>query len=381
MIKIGNRHLNEPSIQSRLNQIATSIFNKCSHEKKEFLNFFIKNNSVTSMQFINDIIIKELTDLRDSSDYYIDEYCQLVLWQANARINNIENREFTINHLENILDNNTELKNKFFPDLRKYTTEEIKSQASFRPYFEKMTERFDKVNKELSTIFSYTKFFVPHRVYLLNEMKIEVCPYCNNAPIMTDIERGISEADIEHYLMKAKFPLFSSSFGDVLPSCKACNSTHKNVSLLEIINPRVEGFDEGALFKVKYEGIDDLYKDVKERIISDKLYINLQICEEDPEKRNRITNSVETFSLEKKYNTNPIKKIARDLFIDFREWNNIFYKKAIDELSENESYAQFMSDKIMKFESGSYKTEDHVNTMHIKLKYDLYKKYVYDDAT
>lgn len=376
MIEIGSRHLKEPSIQEILKQIEANIFSKYTSEKRTLLNCFIKNNRRTEEQLIHDLIFEELMDLRDVPDYYIDEYCQLVLWKANAAINNKENRELTIERLENILGNDAVLKSNFFPNFRKYTKKEKKSQASFSPHFKKIIETFDQVNRELSAIFSYTEFFVPHRVDLLADMQIDVCPYCNNAPIMTNKEAGVSEADIEHHLMKAEFSLFSSSFGNILPSCKACNSTHKNISLVEIINPRVEGFDEGAHFKVKYEGIDDLYKDVKEQIASDKLCINLDISETDPEKRTRISNSAQLFSLKKKYNTKPIKKIVRDLFIDFREWNSDFYKYAIEELANNKDYTQFMLDKIMKFESGSYETEDHVNTLHIKLKYDLYKHYV-----
>lgn len=376
MIEIKSNHLKKKSIQEVLEKIAANISTKYINEKRTLLNYFIKNNERTAKQLIHDLVFEELMILRADPNYYIDKYCQLVLWKENAKINTRENRELTINQLENILGEDTILKNNFFPYFRMYTMEELKSKVSFSPYFKKMVSTLVQVNKELLTIFSYKDFLFPYRVHLLNDMEIDVCPYCNNGLIMTDKEAGVSEADIDHHLMKAEFSLFSSSYGNILPSCKACNSTHKNISLVEIINPRVEGFDEGALFKVKYDGIDGLFKDVHEQIASDKLSINLDICEADTEKQVRIINSTKLFSLERRYNSKPIKTIVRDLFLECRNWDNVFYENAVKELVNNQDYTQYMLEKIMKFESGFYETEDHVNILHMKLKYDLYKQYV-----
>lgn len=376
MIKIDSKHLQNEPVKKILEEIESNIFIDCEKDEKKLLRKFIKNKDIPEKDFIHDLIFDELRTLEENRDYYIDDYCKIVLWRNETQINNLINRKQAIQELKQILGTDSKLKNNFFPKFRNYSTEDLKSKKSFKPCYEELIELVDEINDKLLDIFSYEKYVVPHRIALLNAMNIEVCPYCNNKPIMTDTEKNVSEADIEHHLMKANFAIFSSSFGNILPSCKSCNTTHKNVSMLRIINPRVESFDTGASFKVKCKGIDNLYKDNEELIKSDEMEIILDIFERNIEKKRRIINSNRLFSIEKQYNTQPIKKITRELFLDFRDRNSYFYKEAVNELVDGKNYSAFMIDKIMKFESGSYDKEDHVNVLHIKLKYDLYINYV-----
>lgn len=376
MIKIGSHHFEKDSIKQTLEEIEKNLVDNYKEKHESILKRFLKNSHKTEEQLIHDLVFVELTDLLKNTDYYINEYCQFVLWKSAAQINRKPNRIATIDELECILGTDSTLKNNFFPNFLPYTPEENQSKEKFKLYFDRICSDFEEMQLKLSELFSYKKFLFPHRIRLLEDMEVELCPYCNNHTIMTDEEKAVSEADMDHFLIKAKFCLFGASFGNILPSCKSCNSTHKNVSLIGIINPRVEGFGKGAVFTVSYKGIEALYTHKEEKIESKNIKVKFAINETDPNKKKRINNSITLFKLEKQYNTSTIKREVRELFIHVRDWNSVFYQNAVNEFVDNKDYTQYMFEKIMCFETGSYDTEDTVNVSRIKLKYDLLERYI-----
>ena len=67
-----------------------------------------------------------------------------------------------------------------------------------------------------------------HAYWLLEQLGINVCPYCNRAYITTiyikennDIKKV--RPDFDHFLSEEKFPLFTLSFYNLIPSCHQCN--------------------------------------------------------------------------------------------------------------------------------------------------------------
>lgn len=76
-------------------------------------------------------------------------------------------------------------------------------------------------------------------VYLINELNIRVCPYCNKNYIES---RGANHAggQLDHHINRADYPIFSVCLYNLVPACYACNHIKgtKNVSLSPL-NPNV----------------------------------------------------------------------------------------------------------------------------------------------
>lgn len=82
---------------------------------------------------------------------------------------------------------------------------------------------------------------------------IRVCPYCNRqyiTPIFSN--SGQIRADIDHFLSKSKYPYFSMSLYNLVPSCKFCNSSLKGSKEFDFndINPYEYSINDYMKFKV-----------------------------------------------------------------------------------------------------------------------------------
>lgn len=103
------------------------------------------------------------------------------------------------------------------------------------------------LSKVLKKCFDYTEFSKKNSKWEWNayrlgkELGVEVCPYCGRQFISTVIvgkkqgnqkELKVLRAEFDHYIPKAKFPMFALSFYNLIPSCHFCNSSIKNVKEL-----------------------------------------------------------------------------------------------------------------------------------------------------
>lgn len=107
------------------------------------------------------------------------------------------------------------------------------------------------------------------------ELGVEVCPYCGRQFISTVIaeEDGSAKADkdlkiirseLDHYVPKAKFPMFALSFYNLIPSCHFCNASIKHVKELSVdkhIHPYIESdADFSFVYKMSEGKIDLSYQ-------------------------------------------------------------------------------------------------------------------------
>lgn len=68
-----------------------------------------------------------------------------------------------------------------------------------------------------------------HRVDILDDLNIKVCPYCNRQYVVKlDINMGKVIGDIDHFYSQNYFALFGLSLYNFVPSCKICNSLFKS---------------------------------------------------------------------------------------------------------------------------------------------------------
>ena len=87
--------------------------------------------------------------------------------------------------------------------------------------------------------------------WLVNQLGITVCPYCNHNYIFTrDPENEKGRADLDHYYPKSKISHLALSFYNLIPCCKTCNSNGIKGDQTIDINPYEGGFENSHLFTV-----------------------------------------------------------------------------------------------------------------------------------
>ena len=105
--------------------------------------------------------------------------------------------------------------------------------------FEKLYNTYDKIDKK----------------WLIDELKITVCPYCNRDFINN---RGNStSAQLDHFYPRSKYPIFAISLCNLIPSCYACN--HNKREKLIDISPYDNGFDFDESITFSYHPISENY--------------------------------------------------------------------------------------------------------------------------
>ncbi|MEK5488197.1 hypothetical protein [Lysinibacillus sp. FSL M8-0355] len=166
------------------------------------------------------------------------------------------------------------------------------------PTFYRITEGGEKVGycKYLLEIFNYTKFselnnivaneMITQNVYkeikpnLIKESwnpyafvmmtGIRICPYCNRQYITPIYQHSNIyskkhklRADLDHFYPKDKYPYLAMSLYNLVPCCKFCNSSLKNIKEFgfDDVNPYEANFDDYFKFKVNWldEKMPDIY--------------------------------------------------------------------------------------------------------------------------
>ncbi len=85
---------------------------------------------------------------------------------------------------------------------------------------------------------------------LVEDLNINVCPYCNRNYIKNLNKNGKRICELDHFYPKGKYPFLAVSFYNLIPSCKTCNQTFKKEELVSV-NPyaEIEEFNFGLKIK------------------------------------------------------------------------------------------------------------------------------------
>ncbi len=189
--------------------------------------------------------------------------------------------------------------------------------------------------------------------FLIDELNITVCPYCNRSFIDTYIcdETGKikSNAQLDHFYPQEQYPYFALSMYNLIPCCGVCN-LGKLSDNKEIVYPYEEDFGNYAKFETSFLkgeenesydiryllGVTDNFRikiKINKEIIKDKLILESKEkkCKLDLEKEydninQKIENSIKIFHLEDLYNFH--KENVRELI----KKAIIYNKSRIDEL-------------------------------------------------
>lgn len=119
----------------------------------------------------------------------------------------------------------------------------------FQHYMKKF---LDVVNSQIQKSINYSaEINRKHRVNILDELNIKVCPYCNRQYIVKlDINVGMPIGDIDHFYSQNYFALFGLSLYNFVPSCKICNSLFKSDINADIQYPYKMDEECNIVFKI-----------------------------------------------------------------------------------------------------------------------------------
>lgn len=191
---------------------------------------------------------------------------------------------------------------------------------------------------------------------LINNLGIKVCPYCNRTYI--DLYRINangkikSNAQIDHFYSKDKYPYLALSLYNLIPSCSSCNHSKGN-DQREVVYPYTEQFGNEVKFTTEFESDDETNKYDLSYLYgkSDNFRILLNIKEESAIK-NSIDASNKIFKLEEIYNC--YKQQVKDLLLK----NVIYDTTTINELYNNYSYLFESKEDLIKIIFGTYVEQD-----------------------
>ncbi|WP_176523952.1 hypothetical protein [Bacillus cereus] len=218
---------------------------------------FLTNNENNVEDFIREILTGKITDL-------CDKYAEIKSYYFTSKL--VFLSEFRVDEELKKLNKDINAYNRYTyrkDYVNKYNTYWIAHVLNNHPEYYKDNRRFnafiidvkrllDQLNEEIKKVIDYELIKPDERHQILYNYGIEVCPYCNRNYISKYKKNGMlkTTADLDHFYPKSKFPLFSLSLYNFVPSCQICNSRFKLAKGVEIINPYTQKIDYN---KLKFE--------------------------------------------------------------------------------------------------------------------------------
>jgi hypothetical protein len=175
-------------------------------------------------------------------------------------------------------------------------------QKQFLSITAKLTPATKKrIATRLKSIYNYASFSRKHATNwcaykLCEHLTVLTCPYCNLSygHTLHVGTGGKIRPTLDHYLDKAKYPLFAISLGNLVASCYHCNSSLKGAKdfyLNKHLNPLCN--NEQIVIKLDVDPLVARY----DITTFDKANIKLEINSAD----SRAKNSIKTFCLMERY--------------------------------------------------------------------------------
>ena len=170
--------------------------------------------------------------------------------------------KLAIGNVEALKELRTEWENAFLPLPSEY--ESLIQDALLELFGYDHFRRLILGSKDQSKVFSYAESakWSPYTLcYLLG---LRVCPYCNRqyiTPIITKTKR--LRADLDHFWPQSKYPIFSMSLYNLIPSCKFCNSSlkHEKDPGKDALHPYHDDYDDHFSFGI--DGNDFAHPQIK----------------------------------------------------------------------------------------------------------------------
>lgn len=264
----------------------------------------------------------------------------------------------------------------------------LENKSSFKQ--EEKIELFEKIKsirnkldpllvacKQLNEIFSYEKNISRRRGELAVNLRLITCPYCNinNLDIMnTDTsggEKNISAmCQLDHVLPQVQFPLFESSFWNLVPVCSTCNN-NKREHEIHFNSWFISISHEIVTIDLEY----DVRDEVKEMLIPS--FKKLQNEEITFNTQNiRITNDISILKLKQLYNNRyksqgELGELGKDMKRAFLGLKNLRKARVEDlaallDITDSDSLEDLFS-HYFKVSFADYKTNHYSKVLYGKI--------------
>ena len=165
----------------------------------------------------------------------------------------------------------------------------------------------------LSELLSYKKIPADLLTRLVVDIEMDFCPMCNESKIGYIIDDdNIYRPALDHFLPKSKYPQFSLSLYNLIPSCYTCNSLFKRDKDTFVpmhANPYILGSDDVRLFDLEELVLSVLYNNSSS--------VRIRIRSVGPE----INNNMKLFKILGVYNKRSTKEDVISLVGQFKSYN------------------------------------------------------------
>lgn len=95
----------------------------------------------------------------------------------------------------------------------------------------------------------YNKMHLKAKRKLLDNLNVEVCPYCNRNYVFSD--NRVNTCVLDHFIPKRKYPIFACSFYNLIPVCHYCNGKKGEQEF--VIHPHAFQGSTDDLLKFSYK--------------------------------------------------------------------------------------------------------------------------------
>jgi len=179
-------------------------------------------------------------------------------------------------------------------------------------------EKIDDIKQKYfnyKSVIEFKKNKESHAYWLMKELNIRVCPYCNRNYTFTVGHQGSGcRPEFDHFYCQNKYPFLSLSFFNLIPSCPVCN--HKKSTKSIDIHPYIEGFGDMCKFQISKIEKCLLHNNY------DKWDIAFDV------KDNRCDGNVNTFMLSEFYKEH--KDYVSEIVFKSQSYNNGYYETIIE---------------------------------------------------
>ncbi len=236
---------------------------------------------------------------------------------------------------------------------------------------------------------NYNQIALPIREYFRTNAFVKICPYCNIELAYHQTNSGseiVRSFELDHFYDKARYPLLSYSFFNLVPSDHTCNVINKGVTEFNDeyhLNPYSRGYIDRIKFRpiglttsyeVKTVEIEIL--DAPATNLYKKINGNNQINEE-----NGTLGNLNVFKIRSKY-MNEGHHLASRILSTLHKENRHFkhlnkYFKALKRFDRNDNYIKWYEKEL----NLSFKSIDFNNKPYSKFCRDIHDYYFNKNAT
>lgn len=140
-------------------------------------------------------------------------------------------------------------------------TDIIRTNKNYYKFYNKVSLFFSNFNNILRTHINYDFIDGDIRSFIIKNIDIKVCPYCNRQYVgyynFDNKQKNI--ASLDHFYPQSKFPLYSVSLLNLVPSCAYCNGMIKKSRLYPMKQIYTHNVEGNVYFRLKYTSIKGLF--------------------------------------------------------------------------------------------------------------------------